>query len=121
MKRQEQAASQKQTSGALAALREEIKTLSREHKEINDKSDAVCTFSKILKNSQKQSIQLRCIVNVLGALTAENSDIIIQLKTATGVSDAIVYTELQILKKQKLSLKDKITRLQRLLDASSST
>ena len=49
------------------------------------------------------------------------SDIVIQLKTATGVSDAIVYTELQILKKQKLALKDKIARLQRLLDASSSS
>ena len=41
------------------------------------------------------------------------------LKTATGVSDAIVYTELQVLKKQKLALKDQIARLQRLLEASS--
>jgi len=81
VRRKEQAAAQKVSSGALAALRDEIKALQAQHKEINDKSDV--------------------------------------LKTATGVSDAIVYTELQVLKKQKLALKDQIARLQRLLEASS--
>ena len=60
-KRQEQAASQKETSGALAALREEIKTLSREHKEINDKSDAVCTFSKNVRISKNSPYS--CVVS----------------------------------------------------------
>ena len=38
--------------------------------------------------------------------------------SATGVSDAIVYTDLQMLKKQKLALKDQMARLERLLEQS---
>jgi uncharacterized protein YdcH (DUF465 family) len=41
-----------------------------------------------------------------------------RLKSASGVSDAIVYTDLQMLKKQKLALKDQIARLERLLAQS---
>mmetsp|Transcript_60385 Transcript_60385/g.97851 ORF Transcript_60385/g.97851 Transcript_60385/m.97851 type:complete len:115 (+) Transcript_60385:1-345(+) len=42
-----------------------------------------------------------------------------RLKSSTGVSDAIVYTDLQMLKKKKLFLKDQIARLDRLLLQSS--
>ena len=71
----------KASSGVLAALRAEIKTLKEEHKAINQESD--------------------------------------ELKSSTGTSNAIIYTHLQVLKKKKLALKDRIYRMEQLLEQSS--
>ncbi len=41
------------------------------------------------------------------------------LKASVGVSDSIVYTQLQALKKKKLQLKDRITLIQKLLQVEA--